>query len=159
MVKLKKDTLFVYIEALRLEMFILKSLFCLQLQTRAFRCWPKQQIHCLGNLIKDRHSVEILKKDSCAQKCKDWKLTSMLMKIVTKELYYAKRNNLSTCEHFQGTYLCVCFILSVHAIVCFVIIPMKTEAFYSNKDDCCTPRGIISLTNNFHLANICKLEL
>ena len=73
-VNLKIDTLFVDIRTLREDIFVLKAQICLHLETRAFRFWPKLKrtvyARCLravfGNLLKDRHSVEILNKDQCA---------------------------------------------------------------------------------------------
>ena len=41
------------------------------------------------------------------------------------------------------------FIRWVYDIVCCVIIPIITDPFYSNKKDFFTPKGIISLMNNF----------
>ena len=47
-VTLKIDALFVGIGTLTVYIFILKVTICLNLQTRAFRFWPKLERRCFG---------------------------------------------------------------------------------------------------------------
>ena len=45
-----------------------------------------------------------------------------------------------------------------YTIVCFVIISVIANAFYSNKEGFFTPKGISSLLNNFFISSYQNLQ-
>ena len=82
------------------------------------------------------------------------------MNIITKEylssvkMNLQGRNNLSTSEHFQGSYHREFYPFGICDCLFRNNCNDNKNAFYSNKEDFFTPKGIISLINNFYSAGV-----
>ena len=82
------------------------------------------------------------------------------MNIITKEylssvkMNLQGRNNLSTSEHFQGSYPCEFYPLGISDCLFRNNSNDNKNAYYANKEDFFPPKGIISLMNDFYSAGV-----